>query len=190
MKHMASIQPMRGDPPIDEVPLLVEQLRAGSMAALSTAYDRYAAVVFTAALRLLGVEADAEDVTHDVFVSLPRLVRSFEGRGSFEGWLRTIAIRSAALRLRKERRWGSISHLLQQITPAPAREPAADIDLDRALARLTPGLRAVFVLHEIEGRPHDEIATLLGITRSASLVRLHRAKRQLITLLRLEHLDR
>lgn len=172
-------------PPVDDLP---RRAAAGNPDALSALYERYAATVHRAAHRLTGSRADADDVLQDVFVGLPEALRRFAGRGSLEGWIRKVAIRTALMRMRGTSRRREVP--LDDVAPATAADPAAGVDraaLERALAQLPDSLRVVFVLKEVEGYSHAEIAQLLGIREGASEVRLHRARKSLRTLL---HEDR
>lgn len=163
---------------------LVAALRGGDPEALRDAYDRHGAVVYRIAYRLTGSAADAEDVLHDVFVGLPEALRNYEVRVSFAGWLGRVATRTALMRLRRrDRRREDALESAQE----PAGRASDDVDrvaLERAIASLPETLRAVFVLREIEGYAHADIAELLGIGVSASEVRLHRAKHELRRILR------
>jgi RNA polymerase sigma-70 factor, ECF subfamily len=165
---------------------LVQHARSGAPDALRELYERYGAAVYRLAYRLSGSAADAEDVLQDVFVGLPEALRRFDGRGSLEGWIKRVAARTALMRLRREgrrREVGLDALPLASAAPAPDRfvETAA---LERALAALPDPLRVVFVLREVEGYSHAEIAGLLGIRRGTSEVRHHRARKALQELLR------
>jgi RNA polymerase sigma-70 factor (ECF subfamily) len=163
---------------------LIEQLRAGDPDAIAALYHRYARSIHATAYRLMGAIADAEDVVHDVFVGLPRALRTFEGRGSLEGWLRQVATRSCLMRLRQRRRRGEV--LMGTASSAGFTDPEEVVDrldLERALAALPDHFRVVVVLREIEGYSHDEIGTLMGITARNSMIRLHRARKLLKRLL-------
>jgi RNA polymerase sigma-70 factor (ECF subfamily) len=163
---------------------LIEQLRTGDPDAAAALYHRYAPSIHAAAYRLLGSAAEAEDVVHDVFVGLPRALRTFEGRGSLEGWLRQIATRSCLMRLRQRRSRGEVT--LEASSASASTEPVAVVErlaIERALAALPDQLRVVVVLREVEGYTHDEIAALTGITAKNSMVRLYRARKLLRSLL-------
>jgi RNA polymerase sigma-70 factor (ECF subfamily) len=153
---------------------------------LTRLYVEHGAAVYGTALRLTGCSSDAEDVLQDVFVALPEALHTFRGDGSMEGWLRRVAARLALTRMRTRRRRGEVA------LPAPGQaehptalpgDAAARVALDQAIAALPESLRTVFVLREVEGCSHDEIAALLDIAPGASQVRLHRAKAALRTLL-------
>ena len=157
-----------------------ERLKGEDADVIADLYRRHASALMAVAYRLLMSRADAEDVVHDVFVGLPEALRRYEERGNMEAWLKRIAARVALGRLRARR-----EVLLDAPPERPARsvDPASRLDVERALATLSPSLRAVLVLKEVEGFTHAEIAAMLGISVGASEVRLHRALRQLRQLL-------
>lgn len=163
--------------------------RDGDRDALASLYREHSEMVYGAALGLLKNPVDAEDVLQDVFVGLPEALDTFEGRGSFEGWLKRIAVRTALMKLR--RRSGREETSLEDAPPVRSAEASPEatlsrIDLRRALEHLSEALHKVFVLHEVLGYTHDECAEMLGISTSASQVRLHRARKQLRTILETE----
>jgi len=162
-------------------PEYVARLRAGDRDALAEVYDLFAPMVFRVGYRLLGETADAEDLVHDVFLGLAHAVRTFEARGSFEGWLRRVAARAALMKLRRRRARHDRHARYGRSLPVFHREPAlADgLDLDQALERLEIKYRAVFVLKEMEGYSHEEIGEILGISVNSARVRLYRARQQL-----------
>jgi RNA polymerase sigma-70 factor, ECF subfamily len=153
---------------------LARSVRTGSLDALGELYGRYADDVYTTALRLVGSEADAEDVLQDVFVGLPLAMSRYEERGAFGPWLRRVAARTALMRLRRAENSASPGRPSAEAA-APARDPVVRVAAGRAIAGLPASLRAVFVLKEVEGYSHDEIGALLDITPGASALRLHRA---------------
>lgn len=158
---------------------LIEGARAGSADALASLYHRHADVVFTVALRLLGSRPDAEDVLQDVFTGLPEALAGYTERGRFDAWLRRVAVRTTlmALRRRRQRRRWTAPDV---DVAAPTGPDLLDrLSVQRALARLPGTLRVVFVLKEIEGYTHREIAEQLGITATASALRNHRAWKNL-----------
>lgn len=154
---------------------LIRLVRAGSMDALGELYARHADDVYSTALRLLGVPADAEDVLHDVFVGLVNALRRYDERGAFGGWLRQVTVRTAlmALRRRTPRALGRAVSLDSVTVAAP--DPVETVAAESAVAALPDQLRAVFVLREVEGYTHNEIGALLGISPNAAALRLHRA---------------
>lgn len=151
---------------------LAVAVRDGDAEALGEMYRRYAQPLMAVAYRLLMSREEAEDVLHDVFVGLPRALRRYDERGRIEPWLKRVTTRVALSRLRNERHMQPIDPVL---TDAGRRSPEEAIELEDAVAALPPSLRAVLVLKEVEGFSHAEIAGLLGISKGASQVRLHRA---------------
>lgn len=156
---------------------LVTLVTRGDVAALGVLYDRYAALLMAVAYRLLMSTPDAEDAVHDVFVGLPEALRRYEERGALAGWLKRVTVRVALSRLRRDEVRAAQS--LDPSLGAPVRDAVAAMDLEAAVAALPPSLRAVLVLKEIEGYSHAEIADMVGISVTASKVRLHRAMRAL-----------
>ncbi|MBC7790293.1 MAG: sigma-70 family RNA polymerase sigma factor [Anaerolineae bacterium] len=160
---------------------LVQSVGAGSADALGALYERYAPTVMGLAYRLTGSVSDAEDAVHDIFLGLPEALKRYEERGSFESWLKRVTVRLVLTRQRARVRRREIAY---EDAPEPSRSShadkiSADITLERGIAALPDSLRDVFVLKEIEGYSHAEVATLLGITAAASEVRLCRAVRAL-----------
>ena len=162
-----------------------DRVQAGDTVALGEMFSDYGDLVFRAALRLTGCRADAEDVAQEVFVRLPASIRGFTGATSqFPAWIRRVAIRQALMLIRSGRRRREVSvEGIAALTMAPDR--ALDrMSISDALSRLPDDHRSVFLLKEVEGYSHTEIAELLGISTANSEVRLHRARRQLRDLLR------
>lgn len=177
-------------------PVTLARARAGDDDALAAVYRAFEVPVRTLARRIVTPRSAAEDVTQDVFVDLITRLHQFEGRGSFAGWVRSIAVSRCLMHLRspwhRGRRW------LESATDA-ARDEHADgesmcrassvadradaIDLERALARLGDRARAVVWLHDVEGYTHAEIGALFGASASFSKSQLARAHRQLRMLL-------
>jgi len=128
----------------------------GSPDALAALYSRYAKELLALAYRLLQTRQDAEDVDHDVFVGLPEALRRYEERGSLGPWLRKITARVALMRLR-EQRARPLVELDERRVRASANVQHTALTIEQALRALSPNLRAVVVLKEIEGFTHAEI---------------------------------
>jgi len=159
---------------------LIRDVATGSATAITEMYHRHAAGVFRVACRLLGSASDAEDVVQDVFVGLPEAIKKFDGRGSFEGWLRRVATRTTLMRMRRERQRRQVA--LEENAagvPVPGADSSAKWDLERALRAVPAPLRAVLVLRQLEGYTHREIGAMLGISSGASRVRFSRALQML-----------
>ena len=162
-------------------------LRSGDPAALGRAYEEHATDVRRIAWRILGNRTDTDDVVQDVFLGLPEAMRHYTEQGSFAGWLRTLAARTALLRLRRASRRREDPLDNEARANAGLHETAdaivARLTLTSAIARLPDELRLVFVFKEMEGYSHAEIASMLGIRVGTSEVRLHRALKRLRAIL-------
>ncbi|MDX1674762.1 MAG: sigma-70 family RNA polymerase sigma factor, partial [Longimicrobiales bacterium] len=139
----------------------------------------YADDVYQVALRITASRADAEDVTQNVFAGLPEALSAYGGTGELGAWIRRVATRGALLLLRQNRRQQRYEREAER--HAPKSEPPdaveARLTLEWVLGRMPEDWRVVYVLKEMEGHSHEEIADLLGISVGASTVRLHRARR-------------
>jgi RNA polymerase sigma-70 factor, ECF subfamily len=162
---------------------LLERARSGQGDALATLFREHAPAVMRVALFLTASRDDAEDVVQDVFIGLPEALRGLADGAAFPAWLRRVAARTALMRMRGERR--RRQSRVEDAGEIAAR-PRGGLDrlaITDAVAALPLELRAVFVLKEIEGYSHTEIAAMLAITAGNSEVRLHRARRQLRALI-------
>lgn len=143
-------------------------------------YEEHAGRVYAICLRMTADPAEAEALTQDVFVQAWRKLGQLRDAGSVLGWLRRIAVNA----LRRDRRSAARRHARVQLVGDPAQVergftgpvPEDRLALERAIAALPEGARAVLVLHDIEGYRHAEIAALLGITPGTSKSQLHRAR--------------
>lgn len=162
----------------------LERVVAHDMTALGELFAEYGDLVYRTALRLTRHRADAEDATQDVFLRLPAAASGFTGTAAnFPGWIRRVACRQALMTLRTGRRRREVN---AEGVAALVSTPETGIDrltIDAALARISEDHRMVFLLKEVEGYGHAEIAELLGISTANSEVRLHRARRELRGLL-------
>jgi len=168
----------------------VARARDGAVDAQEAIYRAYQRPVRTLARRLVPRTAQAEDLAQDVFVEVLQSLGSFDGRGSFAGWVRTITVRKCLMHLRSP--WHRGLRWVDTLSGADAdawASRAADasagsaVDLERALARLGDTARAVVWLHDVEGYTHAEIGALLGGTASLSKSQLARAHAELRGLL-------
>lgn len=160
---------------------LIALARGGNARAFEALYHAHAARVHALCLRMAGQRSLAEDLTQEAFVLAWRALPAFRGASRFGTWLHRIAVNAVLAHLRSRDDWRFDT---EADAEAIAAEPApvgrgALIDLERAIAALPPGARGVFVLHDIEGFEHAEIAGLLGIAEGTSKAHLHRARRLL-----------
>jgi len=156
---------------------------AADPAAFRALYDAHAPRVHALCLRLERDAATAEELTQDVFIRAWRALPGFRGDALVSTWLHRIAVnvvlehrRTTARRLRRIEPFGDLE-LLGASAPAP--EAGLEMDLRAALETLPPGARAVFVLHEVEGYTHEEIAEMSGVTTGTTKTQLFRARRLL-----------
>jgi len=141
---------------------------------------------------MLGNAADAEDMTQEVFIQLYRKIGTFRGESAFTTWLHRLTVNQVLMHLRKRgvrfeetTEEGDLKNIVQQGTERPYAMPIVDrIALDQAIAQLPPGYRAVFVLHDVEGYEHEEIAAMLGCSVGTSKSQLHKARMKLRSVLR------
>ena len=154
--------------------------REAREAILERIFREHGQLVLDTAYRLTGSLSDAEDVLQDVFLGLPAALERYQPRDAFAAWLRRVTVRVALMRLRRDRGRREIA---LDAVPEPsvrAHDSSGErAEIERAIAGLPDGLRAVFVLREVEGYSHAEIAALLDIREGTSQVRHHRAVRML-----------
>lgn len=162
---------------------LVDAARHGDRVAFDELVRRTHRDTYTLALRLVGDAEDARDVTQEAYLRAYRGLAKFRGDASFTTWLYRITANRAATHLKGHRR-----HRHDRLTDdtvgddeAPSAVDRIDVrvELERALRRLPPKLRATVVLHDVYGLTHAEISAELSISESAAKVRLHRARRRL-----------
>ena len=162
---------------------LIERTRGGDMDALGALFRAHSSEVFRVAWHLTASRDDAEDVVQDVFVGLPEVLRSLGDGDRLGPWLRRVAARTALMHMRSERRRRQSPVEAACGVAAGPRDGIARLAMSEALAALSPEMRAVFVLKEVEGYSHTEIASMMGISVANSEVRLHRARHKLRTIL-------
>jgi RNA polymerase sigma-70 factor (ECF subfamily) len=172
--------------PVDDVVLAA----SGDAAAFERVYRAHVPRVHGLARRMAGSDA-ADEVTQDVFVRVWQKLGTFRGESAFGTWLHRLAVNVIVERFRslgtRRDRFIADSEPVFEVTPAPVRaRPDLAMDLDAAIARLPDGARTIFVLHDVEGYRHEEIAGMLGISTGTSKSQLHRARRTLRGLLRAE----
>jgi RNA polymerase sigma-70 factor (ECF subfamily) len=162
---------------------LVGQAQAGDMAAFEELYRRNVGRVFALCMRMAGDAALAEELAQDVFVRAWEKLGTFRGDSAFSSWLHPLTVNVALTERRSRRRRTARVTTTDDLTPfeKPARTPRPEVgmDLDKALETLPPGARSVFVLHDVEGYRHQEIAQLTGVAEGTSKAQLHRARRML-----------
>lgn len=159
---------------------LVRRARSRDQAAITRLYGLYGGTVFGIARRMLGSVEDAEDVVQDVFLGLPAALATFQGRGSLEGWVKKVTVRTVLMKQRKRRTFQKFLHKNLGAVSSRATVPRVldHLTVDDAVAKLPESWRVVWTL-KLEGYAHHEIARMLGITASASTMRFYRACKRL-----------
>ena len=178
-------------PPPSDVEL-ARASAAGDTNAFEQLYRRHFRRVYALCFRMLGNPTEAEDLTQDVFTHLFNKIGSFRGESAFTTWLHRLTVNQVLMHFRKKgvrmeqtTDDGDVPVQVVQGTENPASMPVVDrIALDRAISQLPPGYRTVFILHDIEGHEHEEIARLLGCSVGTSKSQLHKARMKLRGLLR------
>jgi RNA polymerase sigma-70 factor (ECF subfamily) len=162
---------------------LVRDAQRGDLSAFERLYRDNERRVFALCLRLSADAALAEELTQEVFVRAWRKLGSFRGDSAFSTWLHPLAVNVALSERRSRRRRDA--RIVAVPDPADAERtpgvprPEQGFDLQKAMAALPPGARAVFVLHDVEGRTHEEIAAMLDLAPGTSKAQLSRARRLL-----------
>jgi RNA polymerase sigma-70 factor (ECF subfamily) len=160
----------------------VRRAQQGDQAAFRVLYDAHVGRVYAICQRLSRDRAEAEEHTQDVFVRAWERLASFREESAFSTWLHRLAVNEVLQSRRAAGRRSARVTITED--PAALERPArsatpASSDLEGAIARLPEGARAVFVLHDVEGYQHDEIARISGIAEGTSKAQLHRARRLL-----------
>lgn len=168
---------------------LVRRACEGDSSAIEGLYHQYRRAVFGVAYRMLDSVPDAEDVTHDVFLDLPKTLRTYEGRGQLEGWIKRVAARRALMRLRRQKIQGevSIGEWLDSLRSTEAGSLTDRVTLDDAIRKLPEHLRIVVVMKMVEGFTYTQIGEALGLHVNAAKARIHRARQLLQAYLQESH---
>jgi RNA polymerase sigma-70 factor, ECF subfamily len=175
---------------------LVSRAQGGDEAAFGELFETHKRRIYSLCLRMTDSAADAEDLTQETFLRVFRKIDSFRGQSTFYTWLHRLAINQVLMHLRK-RRLQSISleeaqpsseqHPFTREYPQDDRQLTGTVDriaLNKAAADLPCGYRTAFVLHDVEGYQHHEIARMLNWSVGASKSQLHKARRSLRARLR------
>ncbi len=142
-------------------------------------FDRYKDAMYTLCLRVLGREESAQDALQEAFIAVFSSLDKFRGESTLGAWIKTIVVRTAYRKLRKET--SHIEEIDQELTGELLDwgDYLQAEYLEKAIASLPPGYRSVFVLIEVEGYAHKEVADMLGISVGTSKSQLYHAKRYL-----------
>ncbi len=165
-------------PAIDIESLDARRAASGDETAFERLYRRHVARIHTLARRRAGADA-ADDLTQDVFVRAWDKLATFRGESAFGTWLHRLAVNVILSRHRSERNdraWIVDDVYAMESASGHLHHPAAAMDLEAAIARLPEGARRVFVLHDVEGWTHEEIAEQMGLVPGTSKSQLSRAR--------------
>ena len=168
--------------PVDE-PGLIARVLAGDPSAERVLYDAHVDRVFRLVYRMAGDAELAKDWTQETFIRAFEKLGDFRGQSSLATWIGSIAISTALNGLRsRKRRWTRETDLDDAVTVVHQRreaEPDLKQRLHAAIEALPVGYRTVFVLHDVEGYTHEEIAGRLGVQPGTSKAQLFRARAKL-----------
>ncbi|NIN11495.1 MAG: sigma-70 family RNA polymerase sigma factor [Gemmatimonadales bacterium] len=150
----------------------------GDHAAFERLYHGHVARIHSLARRMVGAE-EADEATQDVFVRAWEKLGTFRGEAAFGTWLHRLAINVLLGRRvtgsRRRDRFQEGEGIVQQL-PSRGATPELYVDFEAAMERLPDGAREVFVLHDVEGFKHHEVAQMLGVTTGTTKAQLHRAR--------------
>jgi len=180
----------------------IERAKSGDGQCFEALYTMHKRRVYSLCLRMTGNTAEAEDLTQEAFLQLYRKIATFRGESAFSTWLHRLAVNVVLMHLRKK----GLPEVSLQETLEPAEEdgPKKDfgsqdqvlagsidrVNLERAIESLPPGYRIIFVLHDIEGYEHNEIAEMMGCSIGNSKSQLHKARMKLRDLLKITRAER
>ena len=159
----------------------VARAAAGDVSAFERIYQAHLPRVHSLVRRMAGGR-DTEELTQDVFVRVWQKLGSFRGDSAFSTWLHRLAVNVVIERFRTEavrRQRMHDGEEIFQTLPGPSRSRDLSMDFETALTKLPDGAREIFVLHDVEGYKHQEIASLLDISAGTSKAQLHRARMML-----------
>jgi RNA polymerase sigma-70 factor, ECF subfamily len=171
---------------------LARRIASGDMQAFEELYNRYHRRVYNLCLRMTNDVSEAEDLAQEIFIHVYRKIGSFRGESAMMTWLHRVTVNKVLMHFRKnsvrrERMTedGESPEPVVKNAETPSQMQAVDrIALDRAIAQLPPGYRAVFILHDVEGYEHAEVAQICGTAVGTSKSQLHKARKKLYELLK------
>lgn len=175
----------------------IQCAQKGDSSAFECIYQSYCRRIYALCLRMVGNPTEAEDLTQEAFLLVFRKIQTFRGDSAFSTWLHRLALNVVFMHLRKRKLPGTSlekatkidqeSHALAEKLGGPDASMTGMLDrfnLERAVNQLPENCKMVFVLHDIQGYQHNEIAGIMDSSVSTSKVRLHRARLRLRELLR------
>lgn len=174
----------------------IRRAQRGDSAAFERIYRLHSRRVYSLCLRMVGNPAEAEDLAQEAFLQLFRKIHTFRGESAFSTWLHRLVVNVVLMRLRKKAvPESSLEELTEpdEESGGPRRDVGEPdtvltgsidrVNLQRAVDQLPPGYKMVFVLHDVQGYEHNEIARLMGCSIGNSKSQLHKARMRLRELL-------
>jgi RNA polymerase sigma-70 factor, ECF subfamily len=180
----------------------IEGAKQGDAEAFRVLYDRHKRRVYSLCLRMTANTAEAEDLAQEAFLQLYRKIGTFRGESAFSTWLHRLAVNVVLMHLRKKSLPVTSLEEATQSTEedSPKKDFGAEdislagsldrLQLQRAVDDLPPGYRTIFVLHDVEGYEHNEIANLVGCSVGNSKSQLHKARLKLRDLLKMSRAEK
>lgn len=180
----------------------IEKAKQGDAQAFRDLYDKHKRRVYSLCLRMTANTAEAEDLTQEAFLQLFRKIGTFRGESAFSTWLHRLSVNVVLMHLRKknlpvvsleETTQGGEDDSPKKDFGAEDLALAGSIDrlqLQKAVDDLPPGYRTIFVLHDIEGYEHNEIADIVGCSIGNSKSQLHKARMKLRDLLKMSRAEK
>ena len=177
---------------------LIARAQRGEEEAFAALFEAHKRRVYSLCLRMTGNTAEAEDLAQEAFLQLFRKISTFRGESAFSTWLHRLAVNVVLMHLRKK----GLQQISLDETDNSQDEPVKRdygsddrrlvgsvdrIGLQNAIAELPPGYRTVFVLHDVEGYEHNEIAEIMKCSVGNSKSQLHKARMKLRERLREDH---
>jgi len=178
-------------------PQLIARAQQGEEGAFAALFEAHKRRVYSLCLRMTGNTAEAEDLAQEAFLQLFRKISTFRGESAFSTWLHRLAVNVVLMHLRKKGLQQVSLDEVDKSQDEPVKRDYGDDDrrlmasvdrigLQRAIADLPPGYRTVFVLHDVEGYEHNEIAEIMNCSVGNSKSQLHKARMKLRERLRLD----
>jgi RNA polymerase sigma-70 factor (ECF subfamily) len=180
----------------------IERAKLGDAEAFQVLYNKHKRRVYSLCLRMTANTAEAEDLAQEAFLQLFRKIATFRGESAFSTWLHRLSVNVVLMHLRKkslpvvsleETTQGTEEDSPKKDFGAEDIALAGSIDrmqLQRAVDNLPPGYRMIFVLHDMEGYEHNEIAKIAGCSIGNSKSQLHKARMKLRDLLKMERAEK
>ena len=192
--NLTDAKRLQGDKPTEAE--AIERAKQGDAEAFQFLYNLHKRRVYSLCLRMTGNTASAEDLTQEAFLQLFRKIGTFRGESAFSTWLHRMSVNVVLMQLRKknlplvpldEAMEGDDEGVARKEPGAPDERLTGSIDrlhLKSAVDELPPGYRTIFLLHDVEGYEHNEIAGIVGCSIGNSKSQLHKARIKMRELLR------